>query len=94
LSANAGAGGSPLEQAAGPGTEDNVIVLVQGHGGTKTSFGAPGGLAERFAAQGYFVITFDNRGAGCTRVPGQESFVVADPHVIAFKQAITHATPF
>ena len=94
MSANAGAGGSPLEQAAGPGTEDNVIVLVQGHGATKTSFGAPGGLAERFAAQGYFVITFDNRGAGCTRVPGQESFVVADPHVIAFKQASTHATPF
>ena len=74
-----GAGGSPLEQAAGPGTEDNVVVLVQGHGGTKTGFGL--GLAEDFAGRGYYVITFDNRGAGCTVVPGQESFVPPDPLV-------------
>jgi alpha-beta hydrolase superfamily lysophospholipase len=28
-------------------------------------------LAEDLASRGYFVITFDNRGVGCTRVPGQ-----------------------
>ena len=71
-----GAGGSPLEQAAGPGTEDNVLVLVQGHGGTKTPWRH---IAEDFAGRGYYVITFDNRGAGCTVVPGQESFVPPDP---------------
>lgn len=67
----AGAGGSPLEQAAGVGTRDGTIVLVMGHGATKTQW-IP--LAERFASKGFYVITFDNRGAGCTTVPGQDSF--------------------
>jgi pimeloyl-ACP methyl ester carboxylesterase len=70
-----GAGGSPLAQAAGVGTEDGCIVLVQGHGGTKTGWRP---LAEDFASRGYFVITFDNRGVGCTTVLGQDDFDMTD----------------
>ena len=70
-----GAGGSPLQQAAGVGTEDNCVVLIHGHGATKTGW-AP--LAEDLASRGHFVITFDNRGVGSTTVPGQEAFDMAN----------------
>lgn len=66
-----------MEQAAGVGTHDGTIVLVMGHGATKTQW-IP--LAESFASKGFYVITFDNRGAGCTTVPGQDSFGATRKH--------------
>ena len=51
---------------------DPAVMLIMGHSASKSKWSR---LVHEFSGRGFFVVTWDNRGAGATRVPGQELFV-------------------